>query len=84
MAEDQSEIYLRAAQVKARYGNCSNSWIERRTKDSGFPLPVYFGAQRFWRESDLIAWERDQITTPKARLNRETQASHARAAKLDA
>lgn len=69
--ENQSEIYLKTAQVRQRYGHCSKMWIERRMKDSAFPQPVYFGALRFWRESDLLAWERAQIKAPKARPVRE-------------
>jgi hypothetical protein len=26
----EDDIYLKAAQVRRRYGNCSHTWIERR------------------------------------------------------
>ena len=52
--------FLTASQVLARY-SAGRNWIERRTRDSGFPLPFKFGgrvsAVRRWRLSDLIAWE---------------------------
>jgi predicted DNA-binding transcriptional regulator AlpA len=50
-------VYLPTDQVQARYGHCSHMWVVRRMKDAGFPSPVYFGRRRFWRESDLEAWE---------------------------
>ena len=54
-------VYLPTDQVQARYGHCSHMWVIRRMKDAGFPSPVYFGRRRFWRESDLEAWEAEQI-----------------------
>jgi predicted DNA-binding transcriptional regulator AlpA len=69
--ETNSETFLKTAQVRQRYGHCSKMWIERRMRDSAFPQPVYFGALRFWRESELLAWERAQIEAPKPRVVRE-------------
>jgi predicted DNA-binding transcriptional regulator AlpA len=57
----ENEIYLKTNSVRERYGHCSAMWIERRMKDSGFPPPVYFGALRFWRVSDLVEWDTEQI-----------------------
>ncbi|MDR3484199.1 MAG: hypothetical protein P4M05_04725 [Bradyrhizobium sp.] len=57
----ETETYLKTNQVRERYGNCSAMWIERRMKDSGFPQPVYFGVLRFWRVSDLVVWDAEQI-----------------------
>jgi predicted DNA-binding transcriptional regulator AlpA len=57
----ENETYLKTNQVRERYGNCSAMWIERRMKDSGFPPPVHFGVLRFWRVSDLVAWDAEQI-----------------------
>jgi len=81
MAEQQSELYLKAGQVRERYGNASDMWIARRLKDAAFPKPVYFGALRFWRESDLIAWEKEQIATPGPKPLREMEAARAAKAK---
>jgi predicted DNA-binding transcriptional regulator AlpA len=77
MHADTSECYLKTKQVRQRYGSVSETWIERRMKDSGFPAPVYFGHLRFWRESDLLAWERAQIKAPKARPKRPMIAARA-------
>jgi predicted DNA-binding transcriptional regulator AlpA len=75
--ENKSDIYLKTKQVRERFGSVSETWIERRMKDAGFPQPVYFGHLRFWRESDLREWERRQIIAPKARPPRPMVAARA-------
>ena len=58
-----SEVYLRAKQLRARYGSVSHMWIERRLQDDpAFPKPVKMGRLRFWRLSELEAWEALQST----------------------
>ena len=53
-------VHLNANQVKARYGNVSDSWLDRRLADkSGFPRPVKLGRLRFWKLADLERWEHD-------------------------
>lgn len=57
--EASKSEFLTAAHVRARYG-VGRMWIERRIKQSGFPKPLKFGgvsAVRFWRRSDIEAWE---------------------------
>lgn len=61
-SSDSDVTYLNASQVRARYGNCSHMFLIRRMQDSGFPTPTYFGRLRFWRLSDLEAWEQEQAT----------------------
>ena len=34
-------------------------WL-RQTATLGFPAPVWVRGRRYWREADLIAWERAQ------------------------
>lgn len=51
------QIFLTAAQVRQRYGNASRMWIVRRMADSEFPQPVRFARMRYWRASDLDAWD---------------------------
>jgi hypothetical protein len=72
----ENEIYLKTDQVRERYGNCSAMWIERRMKDSGFPSPVYFGVLRFWRTSDLVAWDAEQIKAAPTRPPHDISAAH--------
>jgi hypothetical protein len=55
-----------AAQVRARYGDVSHMWIERRLNDdSGFPRPRYIGRLRFWLLEELEVWERSLATKSK-------------------
>jgi predicted DNA-binding transcriptional regulator AlpA len=53
------DTLIPAAQVRARYGGCSDMWIWRRLKcDPDFPRPVYISKRRYWRLGDLATWER--------------------------
>ena len=54
------ETLLKAAAVKARYGGISDMTLWRWINDEelGFPTPLVISKRRFWRESDLTAWER--------------------------
>jgi hypothetical protein len=67
--EIPKDLFLKARQVRARYGDVSHMWLARRQKDAGFPSPTTFGGIRFWKLSDLERWERDQKTEPKIRAN---------------
>jgi len=60
MGQETSAILIPVAQVRARYGNVSAMWIERRLSDSasGFPLPRYVGRRRYWVLTELENWER--------------------------
>jgi predicted DNA-binding transcriptional regulator AlpA len=50
--------YLRVAQVRSRYGDCSNMWLARKMRDEGFPSPVFLGGRdRFWRVEELDTWD---------------------------
>jgi predicted DNA-binding transcriptional regulator AlpA len=68
------DIFLKAKQVRARYGDCSHMWIERRQKDAGFPVPTFFGGLRFWRLSDLQDWDESQKDKPRTRASRGFKA----------
>jgi hypothetical protein len=72
--ESPQDIFLKARQVRARYGDCSHMWIERRQKDAGFPAPTFFGGLRFWRLSDLQDWDESQKAKPRPRANRAFKA----------
>jgi predicted DNA-binding transcriptional regulator AlpA len=64
LADDR---YLSGPQVRARYG-VSDMWIHRRLRDSsGFPKPMVLNRRRFWKLSDLIAWERQRAAAQPAR-----------------
>jgi predicted DNA-binding transcriptional regulator AlpA len=51
------QIFLTAAQVRERYGHVSRMWLYRRMEDSSFPVPVRFARLRYWRATDLDAWD---------------------------
>ena len=58
-SNDIDERYLNSRQVRARYGEVSDMWLWRRQNDeSGFPKPTEICGRRFWKLSELIAWER--------------------------
>jgi len=61
--------FLKARQVRARYGGVSHMWLVRRQNDAGFPSPTTFGGIRFWKLSDLERWEGGKKTTRKIRPN---------------
>jgi predicted DNA-binding transcriptional regulator AlpA len=64
-----NEVFLPARDVRKRYGGASDMWLWRRLHNpaSQFPQPTYFGRFRFWRLSDLEAWERAcAVTTTEA------------------
>jgi predicted DNA-binding transcriptional regulator AlpA len=58
-SSDIDDRYLSARQVRRRYGDASEMWIWRRLNDgSRFPQPTVIAGRRFWKLSELIAWER--------------------------
>lgn len=58
---DAADCFLNSAQTRARYGNASDMWLWRRLHDdSGFPPPIVINRRRFWRLSELVAWERSR------------------------
>jgi predicted DNA-binding transcriptional regulator AlpA len=53
-----AERFLTAPQVQERYG-VSDMWLHRRLHDSDFPPPaMVIGRRRFWKLTELVAWER--------------------------
>lgn len=57
-ADHASEVYLTAPQVKARYGGRSDMWLWRMLRDEqNFPRPKMIRGHRYWRLSDLVAFE---------------------------
>ncbi len=57
-----SESYLTASQVRARFGGASRMWIHRRLANDGFPQPVTFGGRfRYFKLSEIQIWEAAMI-----------------------
>lgn len=61
----QDAVYISINQVRARYGNISHMWVERKIKtDPRFPQPKYFGRLRFFKISEVEEYERLCVTEP--------------------
>jgi predicted DNA-binding transcriptional regulator AlpA len=55
------ELLLPARRVWERYGTTSRTlsrWIS--SEDLSFPKPIIINSRRYWRESELLAWERSR------------------------
>jgi hypothetical protein len=71
LADDR---YLTSAQLRTRYGHCSDMWVYRRLHDgSGFPQPTTIAGRRFWRLTDLVAWERARAGKSASEINLEVE-----------
>jgi predicted DNA-binding transcriptional regulator AlpA len=57
----QDQVYLRAAQLRARWGGMANSTLYWRLKKGLIPLPEYpFGPTTpYWRLATIEEWERE-------------------------
>ena len=57
--QTEADVFLSARDVKRRYGNVSDMWLYRREheENSDFPKPLRICGRRYWRASDLSAWE---------------------------
>ena len=66
MLDEHLITYLTSAQVRKRYGGVSDMALWRWLHDVslGFPKPLRIQGRRFWRLTDLVAWERAQ--TPES------------------
>jgi predicted DNA-binding transcriptional regulator AlpA len=64
---EADEIYLPAARVRRRY-NITDMGLYRWVSDEDreFPKPMYIGERRYWRLSELIAFERRAASQPRA------------------
>jgi hypothetical protein len=61
-------VLIPTLRVRARYGDVSAMWIERRLKDDpDFPRPIYIRSRRYWRVSDLVAWDHVCAMRPVAK-----------------
>ena len=59
---DATHRLLPARHVWERYGIADRTldrWLKRH--DLGFPQPAVVNGRRYWREMELIQWERSRI-----------------------
>ena len=61
------ESYVPAAQVCRRYGKTDRT-LDRWLKDEnlGFPRPMIVRSRRYFKEAELLEWERAQASKAKA------------------
>jgi hypothetical protein len=62
------DVYLSAPKVQLRYDVTSMSlWRWLKNPKMNFPTPTYIAKRRYWRVSDLVAWERSlpRLTSSK-------------------
>jgi predicted DNA-binding transcriptional regulator AlpA len=53
------DAFLTSRQVKERYGGASDQWLWRReNNDPTFPKPLRIHGRKFWKLSELAAYER--------------------------
>ena len=67
MHPQTSDNMLPAAQVWKRYGKTDRT-LDRWLKDEklGFPRPVFIRSRRYFKEAELLDWERAQAGKAKA------------------
>jgi predicted DNA-binding transcriptional regulator AlpA len=65
-ADDSDDFYLTAVQVRQRFAGASDMWLWRRLRDdSKFPRPIEIRKRRYWKLSELVAWERACVRTAR-------------------
>jgi predicted DNA-binding transcriptional regulator AlpA len=58
----EEDVFFSSTSVRKRYDGVSHMWIEERLKsDPTFPRPMKVGNKRFWKLSELLEWERQQL-----------------------
>jgi predicted DNA-binding transcriptional regulator AlpA len=59
---ETDDILVREPDVRKSFGGVSSMWIYRRLADDPtFPKPLYISKRRFWKRSELVAWERGVV-----------------------
>ena len=73
---ESAEQFLPARQVWERYGVTSMTlWRWLKDADLKFPQPIRIGRFRYWRLSDLVAWERSRCGKSVSEINLEVEKS---------
>jgi len=56
------DTYLNSRQLRDRYGDVSEIWIQRREKDDpNWPKPLRIAGRKFYRLRDILEYERKLI-----------------------
>ena len=67
MSLQTCETYVTAPQLRARFGGRSDVWLWRLLNDNraNFPRPVMVRRYRYWKISEVEAWEEANRAKPK-------------------
>jgi len=61
MTNQSNNRLIKSSDVRHLFGGVSDMWLWRRLHDDEtFPKPIYISKRRFWRESDVLAWQSAQ------------------------
>ena len=62
MSSQNTAGYIIAAKLRARFGNISDMTLWRWLHDPAlnFPQPIWINGRRYWRESEILAWEQSR------------------------
>jgi len=64
-----AQTYLQSSAVRARYGVSDMTiWRWLQNTSLGFPAPIRINSRRFWRLTELEAWEASRSDEGKASL----------------
>ena len=62
--DDANDTLLPTREVRKRY-HVSDTWLDRQlASDADMPRPIYIGNRRYWRLSELVAWENSRPRVP--------------------
>jgi hypothetical protein len=68
-------IWISASQVRARYGDRSDMWLNRKLmSDPDFPKPMYSGRLRFFRLDELEQYEKLAVKRGKPDIHTKAEA----------
>jgi len=68
MSLQSGELYITGPQLRERFGGRSDVWLWRLLRDPrvNFPKPIKLRQWRYWRLSDIEAWEASRAAESEA------------------
>ena len=71
MSFQTGETYITAPQLRARFGGRSDVWLWRLLNDerANFPKPIMVRRYRYFRLSEIEAWEESNRAKPKQEVS---------------
>lgn len=88
METQPGDVRLTTRQLRDRYGGVSDMWVHRRLNDAEDPLPqpIFIAGRRFWRLTDIEAWEARRAAAPRpaSHLPRKRKAAQTDGLQVEA